>query len=144
MIGNAAAALQGAPVTTLDFDFMFRKTQRNLNKLKCLAKELDGYILKPFYPLSGLYRVVNDDLGLQLDFLSSIHGVKSFESLRSRATIVHFQDSGIMVADLSDIINSKKKLARARDMAVMEILEETLNEKKQQQSKSTLSAEKGK
>ena len=26
LIGNAAAALQGAPVTTVDFDFMFRKT----------------------------------------------------------------------------------------------------------------------
>lgn len=30
LIGNAAAALQGAPVTTLDFDFMFRKTRANL------------------------------------------------------------------------------------------------------------------
>lgn len=26
LIGNAAAALQGAPVTTVDFDFMFRST----------------------------------------------------------------------------------------------------------------------
>ena len=30
LVGNAAAALQGAPVTTLDFDFMFRKTPANL------------------------------------------------------------------------------------------------------------------
>jgi hypothetical protein len=26
LIGNAAAAIQGAPVTTVDFDFMFRAT----------------------------------------------------------------------------------------------------------------------
>ena len=26
LVGNAAAALQGSPVTTVDFDFMFRKT----------------------------------------------------------------------------------------------------------------------
>ena len=34
LIGNAAAALQGAPVTTVDFDFMFRKTPRNLQKIR--------------------------------------------------------------------------------------------------------------
>jgi len=38
MIGNAAAALHGAPVTTLDFDFLFRKTPGNLRKLKAVAK----------------------------------------------------------------------------------------------------------
>jgi hypothetical protein len=34
LIGNAAAAIQGAPVTTVDFDFMFRATPANLAKLK--------------------------------------------------------------------------------------------------------------
>ncbi len=32
MIGNAAA-LQGAPVTTVDVDFFFRRTPANLRKL---------------------------------------------------------------------------------------------------------------
>ena len=63
MVGNAAAALHGAPVTTLDIDFMFRKTPTNLRKLKDFAEELNAQLLKPFYPVSSLYRVVNDDTG---------------------------------------------------------------------------------
>ena len=39
MVGNAAAAIQSAPVTTLDFDFMYRKTRSNLKKLKQTADE---------------------------------------------------------------------------------------------------------
>jgi len=60
MIGNAAAALHGAPVTTLDIDFMFRKTPANLKKLKKIADEFDGYILKPYYPVSSLFRIINE------------------------------------------------------------------------------------
>jgi hypothetical protein len=56
LIGNAAAALQGAPVTTLDFDFYFRGTPRNLEKLKAVAKDLRATILRPFYPWSPASR----------------------------------------------------------------------------------------
>src|SRR5947209_236845 len=42
LIGNAAAALRGAPVTTVDLDFLFRKTPANLKKLKAIAAKLDG------------------------------------------------------------------------------------------------------
>lgn len=54
MIGNAAAALQGSPVTTLDIDFMFLKTSGNLKKLKALARDLGATVLKPSYPASDL------------------------------------------------------------------------------------------
>ena len=40
LIGNAAAALQGAPVTTVGFDFFFRKTPRNLTKVKAHAEAI--------------------------------------------------------------------------------------------------------
>ena len=39
LIGNAAAAMHGAPVTTIDFDFMFRDTPTNLRKLKVATRK---------------------------------------------------------------------------------------------------------
>ena len=125
LIGNAAAALQGAPVTTIDFDFMFRKTPRNLEKLKALARKLDATILRPFYPASDLYRVVRDD-GLQLDFMAAVHGIRSFEGLRDRGTDLEIEDTVIRIASLPDIIKSKKAARRPRDIAVIDILEKAL------------------
>jgi len=98
LIGNAAAALRGAPVTTVDFDFLFRKTPRNLSKLKALAKGLRATILRPYYPASDLYRVVRDDDGLQLDFMTTIHGVRSFEGLRDRAESIEIGEAPLLVA----------------------------------------------
>ncbi len=144
MVGNAAAALKGAPVTTLDIDFMFRKTPVNLRKLKTLADELNAYILKPYYPLSGLYRVVNDETGMQLDFMSTLHGVKSFASLRADADEVAFGKYKIKIASLRAVIKSKKAAGRERDKAVLKILEETLREKEILKEKSTEGSKKGK
>jgi len=124
LIGNAAAALQGAPVTTVDFDFLFRKTPRNLQKLKAFARQLDAAILRPYYPVSDLFRVVRDD-GLQVDFMSTIHGIRSIEGVKARATVIELGGVGIRVACLDDIIRSKKAAGRARDLAVIELLERT-------------------
>jgi predicted nucleotidyltransferase len=131
LIGNAAAAIQGAPVTTLDFDFMFRETPANLAKLKHFARILGATILRPYYPVSKLYRVVDDERGLQADFMPVIHGVKSFNSLRSRAQRVEIAGHALLVANLKDIIASKRAAGRPRDKAVLEILEKTLREKKE-------------
>lgn len=128
MVGNAAAALQGAPVTTLDIDFMFRKTPTNLRKLKFLANSLRATILKPYYPVSDLFRVTNDDQGIQLDFMARLHGIRSFEGLRSRAESVSFGDYELKIACLEDIIKSKRAANRPRDLAVLDVLQETLDE----------------
>ncbi len=128
MVGNAAAALHGAPVTTLDIDFMFRKTTTNLKKLKAVAHSLQAVIFKPYYPVSDLFRVVNDDQGLQLDFMAKLHGIRSFEGLRTRATSVSFGEHELRVASLTDIIKSKRAAGRSRDLAVLEILEKALHE----------------
>lgn len=127
LIGNAAAALQGAPVTTVDFDFLFRKTPRNLQKLKALARALESTVLRPYYPVSDLYRVVRDD-GLQVDFMATIHGIRSFEGVRDRADLIEIDGVPLRVATLADIIRSKRAARRPRDLAVLDILEKALAE----------------
>jgi hypothetical protein len=102
LIGNAAAALQGAPVTTVDLDFFFRKTPGNLRKLKNLATSLRATILRPYYPASGLFRVVRDNDGLQVDFMARIHGIRSFEGVRARAVTIEIDGVTLLVAALSD------------------------------------------
>src|SRR5688572_16120793 len=129
LIGNAAAALQGSPVTTMDLDFMFRKTPGNLRKLRRLADDLDAVVLHPFYPASELYRGVRDSDGLQFDFMAKVDGIGSFESLRSRSASTRFGRHDLKVASLADIITSKKAANRPQDRAVLPILRRTLREK---------------
>lgn len=127
LIGNAAAALHGAPVTTLDFDFMFRDTALNLRKLKALSRDLQAMILRPYYPASKLYRVVNDSPGFQIDFMPVVHGVRSFEGLRSRSLRTTVGGCSLLLASLPDIISSKRTAGRPQDRAVLPILERTLD-----------------
>lgn len=128
LIGNAAAALQGAPVTTVDLDFLIRKTPRNLQKLSAIAKTLGAMLLRPHYPVSGLYRLMRDDDGLQLDFMTAIHGAKSFESLRAQSESRDFSGHPLLVANLAAVLASKRAAGRPRDLAVLDTLERALHE----------------
>jgi predicted nucleotidyltransferase len=83
-----------------------------------------------------LYRVVREDDGLQIDFMATIHGVRSFEGVRDRATLVDIDGVSLHVASLADIIRSKKAARRPRDRAVLDILEQALEEASRKKSKT--------
>ena len=144
LIGNAAAALRGAPVTTIDVDFFFHWSPATVAKLKLLAKKWDGMLLRPHYPVSGLYRISLEDEGLQFDFMSQIHGARSYYSVRGRAGWFPIGRSGLWVASLADIVKSKRAAGRPRDRAVLETLEKTLYEEKAEPQKRPRRAPKGK
>jgi hypothetical protein len=133
LVGNAAAAIQGAPVTTVDIDFLFRKTPANIRKLKAISRDLDAVILRPVYPTVDLYRIERDSDRLQLDFMTVMDGISSFEGLRRRAMRVFFGSHGVLVGSLADIIKSKKAAGRPQDLAVMYVLEATLAQKNQKE-----------
>jgi hypothetical protein len=128
LIGNMGAALHGAPVSTIDIDFFFRKTPRNMQRLKAVAQELGATILRPYYPVSALFRLQRDLDGLQIDFMGHIDGFASYESVRSRAEVVPIGGQAVLVASLADIIQSKRAAGREKDTAVLSILERTLHE----------------
>ncbi|MDX2150317.1 MAG: nucleotidyltransferase [Bryobacteraceae bacterium] len=144
LIGNMAAALHGAPVSTVDVDFFFRKTRGNLKKLKEVAGTLRASILRPYYPASGLFRLQRDEDALQVDFMSAIDGVGSFERVRSRAKRLAMGGHELLVADLEDIIASKKAAGRSKDKAVLDILRVTLDETKRAQQSRTRGTPEGK
>ena len=135
LIGNAAAALQGAPVTTLDFDFFFRDTPANRRKLVRFAKELGAMVLRPYYPASSMFRVTDDDLTIQADFMGAIHGVRSFEGARKRAATMTIGDGELLVLSLEDILKSKRAAGRPKDRAVLHVLEATLRAQKKAKAK---------
>ena len=129
LIGNAAAALQGATVTTMDFDFIIRDTPANVRKLKRIADDLAATILRPYYPASALYRLSRDGSGLQFDFMTRVDGITSFESLRSRATSVRFGPHELKVAAIEDVIRSKAAADRPQDRAVLPALRRVVRER---------------
>jgi predicted nucleotidyltransferase len=128
LIGNMAAALHGAPVSTIDIDLFFRKTPSNMQKLKRVAAALDAVILRPYYPVSALFRLQRDRDGLQIDFMGRIDGVKSYESVRGRAASYQIGGQKMLAASLDDIIRSKRAAGRGKDLAVIDILERTRDE----------------
>jgi len=130
LIGNAAAALQGAPVTTDDIDFLIRQTPRNAGKIHAFAQKLDAVIERPAYPLSNFWRISSrKGIPIQIDLTTNIHGIRSFESLRSRADRIDVNGEVAIVAHLADVIKSKRAADRPKDRAVLPVLEATLREK---------------
>ena len=54
--------------------------------------------------------------------------MRSFQGLRSRAKTIRLEETQLVVAALSDTIRSKRTAGRLRDLAVLDVLEKTLDE----------------
>lgn len=120
------------------------KTPANLRKLKKVARAFDAIVLKPYYPISNLFRVMAEDLALQLDFMTTVHGLRSYNSVKSRAISVDVGGEKLLVASLPDIIASKRAADRPRDRAVLDALNRTLKKQEDVASGKTQGTETGK
>jgi len=130
MIGNAAAFINGAPVTTMDVDFMLKKTDENYRKLAALAQRMNCKFVE--VKLTGenyMYQLEHRTEPLRVDFLFVAAGIESFETLKERGTNYLFGEHPLRIASLEDVVKSKRTAGRLKDLAVIPILELTLKEK---------------
>ena len=105
MIGNAAAALQGAPVTTIDVDFLFRKTPANLRKLKAVARAFDAVVFKQYYPPADYFRIYADDQALQMGFTPGSSAARR---------VIEVEGEKILVEQLNrKMVKTRRRIVRA-------------------------------
>ncbi len=125
-IGKSGAILLGYPAVTQDVDLFLPKSRTNAERvLKALT--MLGFILAApirCKVLDGADFIQLKNGPFDLDLIHGPDGIESYAAAKSRC-IVH---DGFPVANLRDIIASKRASGRQKDMMDIELLEEFRHE----------------
>lgn len=124
VVGMAAASLQGAPVMTQDVDILVRDTPLNRTRVDALAQEIGAARPRRISELSSTVSLIGADVPVDVLF-DQLSGGLTFEALRARSVAVSFGQHSAVVATLADIIASKEKTGRPKDLAHLGILRDT-------------------
>jgi hypothetical protein len=135
VIGANAAIAQGAPIGTIDLDLGYRRTLDNVRKIvEALAPfhpRLRGVeVTVPFvFSVESLRKGCNFNLVTDagdLDLLGHITGLGDYDAMIAHRVELKLFGCSVPVMGLEDVIRSKRAAGRAKDKAVLPILEETL------------------
>jgi hypothetical protein len=98
LIGAMAAVYQGAPCTTIDFDFWVKLTERQFVRILTIVRELKGRILgRTLYELRD---------GRQVNVIFHPDGLRSFEAESKRSRIGRIGGQPIRILPLQRVIAS--------------------------------------
>ncbi len=134
VVGGVAAILEGAPITTLDLDIVFRLEEGNLERLQGLLTELEARYRDPagreILPTPERLRANRINLfetreGL-LDAMQEIGAGWTYDELTSRTHTSKLGQLTIQVLDLASVIESKEAAGREKDRAMLPVLKQTL------------------
>ena len=137
IVGGTSAALQGAPINTLDLDIVHERSGENISRLLEALGELDAcYRLQPERRLrpdashlsSPGHQLLTTRLGA-LDVLGAIEPGGSYADLLDHSEEMRVGSLAVRVLDLKTLIDIKETLSRDKDRAVLAILKRTLKEK---------------
>ena len=109
-----AAVEQGAPLSTVDYDFWVHMPERQYLRLHKLTKSLKGTVVVPtfFEP--------------QVNVVFRADGLRSFESELKNCHLSKPAGHRVKVLNLRRIIASKQASGRPKDLATLPVLKDTL------------------
>jgi hypothetical protein len=121
-IGKSGAIILGFPAATQDVDLFPKKSVENTEKLITALRELDFEIDKEMADkiLKGVDFVQLKQGPFDLDLVFAPDGIDSFEAAQKRMIVIE----GFPVANIRDIIASKRALGREKDLNDLPLLED--------------------
>lgn len=138
LVGGLAAVIQGAPVTTMDVDILYKRSPENalklfsfLQSIHAIYRRPDDKIIVPkkedFYGMGhGLFSTT---LG-PIDVLGFIEQGCIYEDLLDHSVAIQFRAHTVRVLDIEKIIELKRASKDPKDKRRLPVLEETLRELK--------------
>ena len=136
VVGMAAGILQGAPAITLDLDIVHRRTSENVARLLSVLQNIHAVARNderriapgPSHLLGPGHILLTTDNG-DFDCLGTVDSDKSFDDLLPFSRAIRFDATEIRVLDLATLIEVKRRAGRPKDLAVLHVLEATLDER---------------
>lgn len=137
VVGGVAAVIQGAPITTFDLDTLIRVSDDNARRLIRALEDLDARyrehaaVVVPAKKdiLAGGHLLLMTRAG-PLDVLGFIGDSERYEDLLANTVEVSMAGDRFLVLDLEELVRQKRVMGRAKDRAVLDILEEVLRRRR--------------
>src|SRR5262245_34554026 len=138
VVGGVSAVLQGAPLATFDLDICFRRTPENIARLLAALNPLKPRLrdFPPDLPFVLDERAIllgtNFTLTVQggdLDLISEMSAIGGYEQVLGDADLMAIGTTAVRVLSLQKLIQSKRAAGRPKDLAVLPLLEATLQQK---------------
>ncbi|MDX6766833.1 MAG: hypothetical protein SFU85_08575 [Candidatus Methylacidiphilales bacterium] len=118
LIGMMAAVEQGAPLSTIDYDFWVDLPKRQVVRLYQVVQRLGGTLVAPTY-----YELRD---GTQVNVVFEPTGLRSFAAEYANCRLSRLGACRIRVLPLSRVIASKEAAGREKDLSTLPVLKRTL------------------
>ena len=137
LVGGLAAVLQGAPIQTYDVDLVYLRDPANTERLLKVLQSIDAlFRVQPERRLrpNASHLAGGGHLNLltrygPLDLLGTVDQGLGFDDLLPHSVEMNIGEGILIrVLDLETIIFLKERLAGGKDLAVLPLLRQTLNE----------------